>query len=85
MPYNHNGNCVYTNGTFVSLPLRYLPGQVGNPGAQRGTGLPAVAAWWLGTMLFEWEATEAAATPTKTTESAKMRTASFIIGNLFGN
>ena len=67
--------------------LRYwtgtVSGQVGNPGAQRGTGLVAVADWWLGNKEEDaWDA-EAAATPTNTTESAKMRTASFITGNLF--
>jgi len=66
----------------VPLPLRYLPGQVGNPGAQSGIGLLAVAAWWLGSARLE-EETEAAATPTKTTDRAKMRTASFMIGNPF--
>ena len=61
-----------------------MSGQVGNPGAQRGTGLAAVADCWLGNRREdEWD-TEAAATPTNTTESAKMRTASFIPGNLFG-
>ena len=60
-----------------------MSGQVGNPGAQRGTGLVAVADWWLGNKEEDaWDA-EAAATPTNTTESAKMRTASFITGNLF--
>jgi hypothetical protein len=62
-----------------------VSGQVGNPGAHNGTGLWVVADWWLGTALAEECDTEAAATPTKTTESAKMRTASFIAGNLIGS
>ena len=83
MPPNHNGNSVYTNGTFVPLPSVYLPGQVGKPGAQSGTGLLAVADWWLGRMRLDEDETEAAATPTRTIERAKMRIASFMIGNPF--
>jgi hypothetical protein len=47
--------------------------------------LVAVAAWWLGRNLLEEDETEAAATPTKTIERARMRMASFMAGNLFSN
>jgi hypothetical protein len=57
-------------------------GQPGSPGAQSGIGLVAVADWWLGRTRAEECETEAAATPTRTTESAKRRMASFIVGNL---
>ena len=56
-------------------------GQVGNPGAHRGTGILAVAACELANGCTADEETEAAATPAKTTERAAMRTASFIFGN----
>jgi len=42
----------------------------------------AVADWWLGKTRVEECEAEAAATPTRTTESAKRRMASFIVGNL---
>jgi len=38
----------------------------------------AVADWWLGMIFVEVEDTDAAATPTKTTDNAKTRMASFI-------
>jgi hypothetical protein len=73
-------------GTFVPLPS--LPGQrlavaghVGIPGPQTGIGTLAVADWWLGMAGLVVDETEAAATPAKTTERAKMRMASFIVGN----
>jgi hypothetical protein len=48
-------------------------------------GLPAVAAWWLAIVRFdEDEDTEAAATPTRTMERAKIRMASFTFSNPFG-
>ena len=69
------------------LRASYLPGgvsgQPGNPGAQVGIGLLAVTAWWLGWSERECDETEAAATPTKTTERAMMRMASFMVGNPF--
>lgn len=43
----------------------------------------AVADWWLGTAGVVLGVTAAAAAPTTTRDSAKMRTASFIVGNLF--
>ena len=55
------------------------------PGPQPGTGSSEVADWWLAIKwVVEEEETEAAATPAKTIESAKMRIASFIFGNLSG-
>ena len=54
-------------------------GQPGSPGAHSGIGLAAVADWWLGTVRGADFDTEAAATPTKTIDSAKMRIASFIL------
>lgn len=61
-------------------------GQVGSPGAQRGIGILAVAACELGIACVAEDETEAAATPARTTERAKMRMASFIEGNslMFG-
>jgi len=53
-----------------------LFGQI--PGPQRGMGRPAVADWWLGTICFGFEETEAAAAPATTTESTRTRKASFI-------
>ena len=41
----------------------------------------AVADWWLATTCFVEGVTEAAATPTKTMASAKIRMVSFIVGN----
>ena len=61
---------------YGSLATNYL--QI--PGPQRGTGSPAVAAWWLGTMCLGLEDTEAAAAPATTTESTRTRKASFITG-----
>jgi len=45
--------------------------------------LLAVADWWLGITRVEELETEAAATPTNTTERAIMRMASFMTGNPF--
>jgi hypothetical protein len=45
--------------------------------------LLAVADWWLGRARAVEFDMEAAATPAKTTEKAKMRMASFMIGNPF--
>jgi hypothetical protein len=59
-------------------------GQVGRPGAHSGTGLLAVADWWLARGLAVEEETEAAAAPARTRVRAKMRMTSFMIGNLFG-
>jgi len=58
----------------------------GTPGPQPGVGSSEVADWWLAIMwvVEDEEETEAAATPAKTIESAKMRMASFIFGNLSG-
>jgi len=55
---------------------------VGSPGAHHGIGLLAVADWWLGMALVVGDETEAAAAPATTTDRAKMRIASFIVGNL---
>ena len=50
-------------------------------GPHPGTGMLAEADWWLA-MTFEVEDDRpAAAAPAKTTDSAKIRIASFIIGN----
>jgi hypothetical protein len=48
-------------------------------GPQPGPGKPAVADWWLG-MATVLEV-EAAAAPATTTNRAKMRMVSFIVGN----
>jgi hypothetical protein len=40
-----------------------------------------VADWWLATTVVVLGVTAAAAAPTRTIEKAKMRTASFIVGN----
>lgn len=58
-------------------------GQVGSPGAHSGTGSVAFADWWLTNGLGVEEETDAAATPAKAIESAKMRMASFMSGNTF--
>jgi hypothetical protein len=50
-------------------------------GPHPGTGRLAVADRWLATGRVVEVETEAAATPAKTTDKAKMRTASFIVGN----
>jgi hypothetical protein len=51
-------------------------------GPHCGIGIFAVADWWLA-MTFEVEDERlAAAAPAKTTDNAKIRKASFIIGNL---
>jgi hypothetical protein len=42
-----------------------------------------MAAWWLGIAREDELETEAAATPAKTMDRAKMRTASFMVGNPF--
>jgi len=56
-------------------------GHVGSPGTQPGIGMLAVADWCLRRALV-LEEKEAAATPAKTTERAKIRMASFIVGKL---
>ena len=58
-------------------------GQVGSPGAHNGIGSVAVADWWLVNGLAVEEETDAAATPAKAIESAKMRMASLMMSNLF--
>jgi hypothetical protein len=45
-------------------------------------GKLAVADWWLGRAREEVEEREAAAAPARTMDRAKMRTASFMVGNL---
>jgi len=71
--------------SFEKLLPHRAAEQVGTPGPQAGTGRAAVADWWLaGTRGVEDE-TVAAAAPANTTDSAKMRIASFMIGNLFLN
>ena len=61
----------------------YCGGQVGSPGAQSGIGSLAVADWWLENGFGVEEETDAAATPAKAIEMAKMRMANFMVGNLF--
>ena len=66
------------------LPQRPLP--QGMPGPQNGIGSPAVADWWLATIVRVLEVdeeNEAAAAPARTSVKAKMRTVSFIVGNPF--
>jgi hypothetical protein len=46
-----------------------------------GIGKLAVADWWLGMALVVDDETAAAAPPAMTTDRAKMRMASFIVGN----
>jgi hypothetical protein len=60
----------------------FVSGQVGSPGAHSGIGSVAVADWWLVKGLAVEDDRDAAATPAKTIESAKMRMASLMIGNL---
>jgi len=60
-------------------------GQVGTPGPHIGVGRSAVADWRLAITRVVEEETDAAATPAKTIDRAKMRIASFIFGNLFLN
>jgi hypothetical protein len=57
-------------------------GQVGSPGAHSGIGSVAVADWWLVNGFAVEEDRDAAATPAKAIESAKIRMASLMIGNL---
>lgn len=52
-------------------------------GPQPGTGRVDVADWWLGSACVVEDENEAAAAPATTTDSAKMRMASFISSNLF--
>lgn len=52
-------------------------------GREFGVGKLAVADWWLARTRALLEETEAAAAPAKTTDMAKMRMASFMIGNPF--
>ena len=58
-----------------------IPGMQTGPGSVSGRGRGPVADWWLGIMEVEGET--AAATPVKTIVRTKMRTASFIVGNLW--
>ncbi len=48
-----------------------------------GTGIAAVADWWLGMAREVAEDNEAAVAPVSTTQMAKARMAFFIIGNPF--
>ena len=71
--------------SYLRGPLPSGGGQPGMPGPQPGTGSSEVADWWLAiTWVVEEEETEAAAMPAKTIESATIRIASFIFGNLSG-
>jgi hypothetical protein len=56
---------------------------LGPPGPHCGIGIVAVADWWLGRTGAFLDVVAAAATPPTTTERAKMRMASFIVGNLW--
>lgn len=77
--------CVALSRHYLSFYLRLPPppsGHPGMPGPHPGTGSSEVADWWLAiTWVVEDEETEAAATPAKTIESAKIWSASFIFGN----
>jgi len=53
------------------------------PGPHPGTGIAALAAWWLMNMCEFEEECDAAAAPAITTAQAKMRIASFIVGYPF--
>jgi hypothetical protein len=55
---------------------------VGTPGPQAAIGKLALADWWLGTAEAVLGVVAAAATPATTANRAKMRMASFIVGNL---
>jgi hypothetical protein len=55
----------------------------GIPGPHPGVGKAEVADWWLARTFEGVEERVAAAAPAKTTQRAKMRRASFMIGNLF--
>jgi hypothetical protein len=83
---NHNGKDRKVHDTFVSLSSDQRPfwGHPGIPGPHSGTGLLAVADWWLGRARADEFDTEAAATPTKTIERAIMRMASFMMVTSFG-
>jgi hypothetical protein len=50
-------------------------------GPHIGSGILSVADWWLGMAGALLDVVAAAATPATTTDSAKMRIASFIVGN----
>ena len=50
------------------------------PGPQDGTGRAPVADWWLVKVCLGDDETEAAAAPATTTDKARTRTSSFIIG-----
>ncbi len=63
------------------LLLVGLLGPQGMPGPQNGTGIPAVADWWLTMACEVAEENEAAAAPARTRQSAEMRIASFIVSN----
>lgn len=68
----------------MSLPSNYLVcGHPGTPGPHVGVGNAEVADWWLARTLGALEERAAAAAPANTTDRAKMRMASFMIGNLF--
>jgi hypothetical protein len=57
---------------------------VGTWGPQPGVGRLAAVDWWLGSTRVLLEETVAAAAPANTTDMAKMRMASFMIGNPLG-
>jgi len=59
-----------------------VAGQVGTWGPHSGIGLLAVADWWLGKAGAVFGETVAAAAAERTSETAKRRMASFMIGNL---
>lgn len=68
---------------LVTLDLDQLPVAATHIyGPHPGAATPAVADWWLGNAGESLDELAAAAPPAKTTASAKMRIAIFMIGNL---
>jgi hypothetical protein len=65
---------------FSSVYLLLGPQEI--PGPQNGIGIPAVADWWLTMGCVVEDENETAAAPVRTRQNAKIRMASFIIGNL---
>jgi hypothetical protein len=69
-----------SSGFLLILAAYHL--QVGMPGPHVGIGNVAEGDWWLGKRGAFFGVTAAAATPATTTDKAKMRIASFILGYL---
>jgi hypothetical protein len=75
------GLCVFSPNQVIDFPVYF--GQPGRPGAHVGIGIAPLAVWWLATTRLEDGVIEAAAAPARTTESAKMRIAVFIVSAWF--